>query len=70
MFAWLRKIFRTKTASTGISEDEVQKLKQIMTLLRENPHASDVMEMLGKDFEARIVKRDKGGSSSSPISSP
>lgn len=70
MFAWIRRIFGRKTASSGISEYEAQQWERIRALLRDNPHASDAMKMLVKDFEVRILKRDKGSSSSSPISSP
>lgn len=69
MFTWIRNIFGKETASSGISEYEEQQLERIHTLLRDNPDASDVMKMLAKDFEARSLREDRGGSSSSPLSS-
>lgn len=69
MFTWMRKIFSKESASSGISEYEEEQLERIHALLRDNPDATDVMKMLAKDFEARSLTQDRGGSSSSPLSS-
>ncbi len=70
MFTWIRKIFGKETASSGINDYEAKQLERIRTLIADNSDATDVMKMLAEDFEARSLKRDRGGSSSSPISSP
>jgi len=69
VFTWIRKIFGKETSSSGNSEHEAQQLERMRTILGDNLDTTDVRKMLLKDFETRSLRRDKGGSSSSPISS-
>lgn len=69
MFTWIRKMFSKEAASSGISEHEAKQVERIRTLLANNPDATDVTRTLFEDFEARSLRQDRGGSSSSPISS-
>ena len=82
MFEWIRKLFRYRPSRFVTDDYESEQREQLQTLLREHPDvlkemirlpANEVLQaekMLAKDFEARSLKEDKGGSSSSPISSP
>ncbi len=70
MFEWIRKLFRNRPSRFVTDDYESEQREQLQTLLREHPDVLKEMKMLAKDFEARSLKEDKGGSSSSPISSP
>ena len=69
MFSWIRRIFGMETSSSGISEHEAQQLERMRNILGDDLDSTDVRKMLLKDFETRSLRRDEGGSSSSPISS-
>lgn len=70
MFNWICRIFGHKPVRSVTSEYESQQRERIHAFLVKNPDASEMMRRLIEDFEARSLKEDKGGSSSSPISSP
>ena len=70
MFNWLRRLFRQKSTSLEHSKYESRQLEEITEFLNEHPNSSEIMIKLAKDLEERSLKERKGGSSSSPISSP
>ena len=69
MFTWLRRLLRRRAVASDINDNEVERLKQILALVEENPNASEVSRMLARDVEDRILRPPGGGRSSSPISS-
>lgn len=74
MFSWIKKFFTKPVREREPEMRVVEKMRATtadLSKAREmDPEMLKKLEMFTKDFEERSLKEDRGGTSSSPISSP
>lgn len=74
MFSWVKNIFSKPVREREPEVRVVEKIRSATADLSKagemDPEMLKKLEMFMKDFEGRSLKEDRGGTSSSPISSP